>query len=752
MARFDGLAVVHAVTELAHLLDRQTSLGAFLHDVVLTVAEHMGAEVCSVYLYDVEQDVLVLRATHGLNPELIGKVRLRSGEGLTGAAFETNQPVLVHDVGNSSDNKVIPDLGEERFSAFLGIPIKRGDLGIGVITLQQQDRAILTDAMTRALRAIASYLAATLENAAALYEARETQADDESPRRTEQFRGLLNGISASRGIAIGKAQFLSRAHVYRDATPLRDLDAAIGASTDQLMNLQKQVDETLSDVATLIFSSHLLMLRDNSFVGEMRRRHTAGMNATEAVKSVVNEFSDRFAAIPDPRFQEKVLDVRDLGLRILRNLHNLPEERRGDYSGNVLIAHELFPSELVKLYLQSAAGLVFAGGTASGHIAILAASLDLPVVATADPRLFKIAADGVVVVDAEDGKVLVEPADGVLDAYRERVVRAKTSNERVAPVPEQPCLADGTTYRLLANVNLVKDARAAHSFGLAGIGLYRSEFPFLIRNGFPSEEEQFTVYRRIVEAIPHKPVAFRTLDLGGDKLLSSQIGREDNPFLGFRGIRFLLAHRGLFREQLRAMLRAGHERAISIIFPMIAGVEEFRAARAEVEACVRELHEERFEHNRSPRLGVMVELPAAIEIAAELAAEADFLSIGTNDLIMYILAADRNNHRVAPLYRSIHPAILRAIRRVAHAAHEARCELSVCGDSALDPILAMYYLGLGITTLSVNPMRAAKLATTLSQVDAEQIRDLSAKLSACTTPEEITELVAPLRERLLPEP
>ena len=184
MARFDGLAVVHAVTELTHLLDRRTSLSAFLHDVVRTVAAPMGAEVCSVYLYDVEQDVLVMRATHGLNPELIDKVRLRSGEGLTGAAFRTNQPILVRDVGDSSDNKVIPDLGEERFPAFLGIPIKRGDLGFGVITLQQRDPAILTGAMTRALRAIASYLAATLENAAALYEARETRTTDGSARRT----------------------------------------------------------------------------------------------------------------------------------------------------------------------------------------------------------------------------------------------------------------------------------------------------------------------------------------------------------------------------------------------------------------------------------------------------------------------------------------------------------------------------------------------------------------------------------------
>ena len=752
MARFDGLAVVHAVTELTHLLDRRTSLSAFLHDVVRTVAEHMGAEVCSVYLYDVEQDVLVMRATHGLNPELIDKVRLRSGEGLTGAAFRTNQPILVRDVGDSSDNKVIPDLGEERFPAFLGIPIKRGDLGIGVITLQQRDPAILTGAMTRALRAIASYLAATLENAAALYEARETRTNDGSARRTEQFRGLLNGISASRGIAIGKAQFLSRPHVYRDATPSRDLDAAIGASTDQLVHLQKQVDETLSDVAALIFSSHLLMLRDDSFVGEMRRRHSDGTSATEAVKGVVDEFSARFAAIPDPRFQEKVLDVRDLGLRIVRNLYDLSEERRGDYSGNVLIARELFPSELVKLYLQNTAGLVFAGGTAAGHIAILAASLDLPVVSTADPRLFEIAADAVVVVDAEDGKVLVDPASEVMDVYRERVVRAKTSSERVGPIPAQPCLADGTEYRLLANVNLVKDARAAESFGLAGIGLYRSEFPFLIRNGFPDEEEQCAVYRRIVAAVPGKPVAFRTLDLGGDKLLSSQVGREDNPFLGFRGIRFVLAHRELFREQLRAMLRAGHGRAIGIIFPMIAGVEELRAARAEVEACVRELHEERSEHNRSPRLGVMVELPAAIEMAAELAAEADFLSIGTNDLTMYILAADRNNHRVAPLYRSIHPATLRAVKRVTQAAHAAQCEVSVCGDSASDPILAMYYLGLGITTLSVNPTRAAELVTALGQVGTEQIRDLCRKLEACTSAEEIAELAVPLRNRLLPEP
>ncbi|MCG8479985.1 MAG: phosphoenolpyruvate--protein phosphotransferase [Spirochaetales bacterium] len=748
MGRFDGLALIGAVTDLTELLGRRSTIDEFLTDLVSVVAEHMAADVCSVYLYDVEQDLLVLRATVGLNPGLVGSVRLASGEGLTGYALLNNSPVFETDAGNARLNKPIPDLGEEEYPVFLGVPIKRNNLGIGVLTLQYRARTEIEEQAKRALRSIASHLAATLENAAALYELQEAPRSHSSPRTGPLTTGLLNGTSASRGIAIGHLEYLDE-RVDSVALPaIHSLEEAIEASARQLQELQRRVDRTLSDVAAMIFSSHLLMLREESFVGQMIDLRDDGVDPGAAVQQVVDDFSRRFAAIPDPRFQEKIQDVQDLGHRILRNLRD-HVEREGDYRGQVVAAREVFPSELVKLYLQSVEGLVFAGGGATSHVAILAQSLDLPVVATADPRLFSIPAGTRLVVDAEDGKVVIEPAGEILKVFRERISerRRRLSARNATPIPPDLSSADGRSIRLLANVNLVKDARASYALGAHGVGLYRSEFPFLIRNGFPTEEEQLTVYERVVQEMHGKPVTFRTLDLGGDKLLSTQVGREDNPFLGFRGIRFLLEHKDLFREQLRAMLRAGSEIDLGIQFPMISSLEEFLAARDEVHASIRELRSEEVRHNGNPHLGVMVELPAAVEIARDLAAEVDFLSIGTNDLIMYTLAADRANYRVAHIYRSVHPAVLRMIKRLADAVAPFERPLSVCGASAADPAMVTFYLGVGITTLSVDPGELHRVAGIVSNTDRGEAHKTAAAMLRARRQDELAEVIRELRSR-----
>ncbi len=725
VARFDGMSLIQAVADLAELLGRRTTMNRFLYDLVNVVAAHLKADVCSVYLYDVEQNLLVLRATKGLNPELVGKVRLEPGEGLTGHAFLHNQPVQETDLEHNKLNKPIRDLGEEKFLTFLGVPIKRGDAGIGVLTLQHRTISSLDDQALRALRTLASHLAMTLENAAALYEAQETPqtgSTSAAPQTTPQFTtGMLNGVSASRGIAEGILEYLEDS-IHRDtALPTRTLDEAIELSYTQLQELEVQVDQNLADVAMMIFSAHLLMLQDSSFAGRMRTLHQEGLEAAQAVQQVVEDFSRRFQAIPDPRFQEKAQDVQDLGHRILHNLYGRGQEE-GDYTGRVVVARDLFPSELVKLHLQNVEGLVFSGGAATSHVALLAQSLGVPLVATADPMLFCIPRDTLIVVDAEDGKVIVGPGSEIRNAYRQRM--QDSTDQQIAAegyrLPETVTTRDHERVIVSANVNLVKDARRAAELGAAGVGLYRSEFPFLIRNGFPTEEEQLTVYRRVIEAIPGRPVSFRTLDLGGDKLLGSQVGREENPFLGLRGARFLLEHRDILREQLRALLRAGAGGEIGILFPMISTVDEFLLLREEVHETIAELRRETVLHNGSPKLGIMVELPGVIEMAAEFAEHADFMSVGTNDLTMYILAADRANHRVATLYRTPNPAVLRAILRLVNAVKPTNVPISICGASAADPVMALFYIGIGIRHLSVDPGELSRLGQMIETIDASE--------------------------------
>lgn len=747
MPNLEGIGLVRAVTDLSELLNRGSSIDDFLANLVETVGKHMKASVCSIYLYDVELDELVLRGTTGLNRTLVGHVRLKSGEGLTGYAFQQNTAVIEEDVTRSQKNKAIPDLGEERYPAFVGVPIKRNALGIGVLTLQYYEVSAINRSVSRALGAIASHLATTLESAAALYELHETNGTAVMGSGAVVDTGLIQGTSASRGIAIGTLEYLTYRGDSFAEVEKRSLKDAITRSREQLQDLQRQVDKTLSDVAAMIFSSHLLMLSDDSFVGEMERRNVEEeIPAVDAVRGVVDLFCKRFNAIPDPRFQEKAQDVQDLGNRIIHNIVNLTDEE-GDYHGHIVAANDIFPSELVKLYLQNAAGVVFSGGGATGHVSILAQSLDLPVVATADPRLFSIPSGTEIVVDAEDGKIIVAPPNDVKRVYSRRVHSRETVATLSEPLPETVRTKDGTPIHIVANVNLVRDAKIAARLGATGIGLYRSEIPFLIRNGFPTEEEQYAIYQRVIDAMPGGQVRFRTLDLGGDKLLSNQVGREDNPFLGYRGIRFLLGHREIFRDQLRAMLRAGAESEIGIQFPMIGSMEEFLAAREEVTACINELQRSGIPCNTAPEVGAMIELPSAVEIAGELARSADFLSIGTNDLAMYMLAADRNNHRVADIYRRIHPAVLRVLKRVLDAAEGPGTPVSVCGADVADPAMALFYIGIGIRILSVDTAHLRDVAEVVQEISIDEARTTAAAMLAMSSRVSLQRLADEIRNR-----
>jgi len=732
MADLDSVALINAVADLSEILGRRDTIDTFLYDLVQLLAEHTRTEVCSVYLYDDEAKLLVLRATSGLNSDFVGQIQLKPGEGLTGYTFLQEQPVFERQVTRSDYNLAVPGFGDEAFPAFVGIPIKRHSAGIGVLVLQDRNPDKFDEYMIRTLRAIGSHLAAILENAAVLYEIHpDFERTAEDTEQSAVSSGMLTGSSASGGFGIGRLEYLDTETSTQDRTGTCSLEEAIEKSYAQLQELGSRFDQSLSDVAALIFSSHLLMLRDDSFSGEMLQRTTNGVEATAAVQAVVDDFVSLFSALDDERFQEKVQDVRDLGRRIIRNLIGRSDDDI-DYRGRVVVAKEIFPSELVKLFLQRAEGVVFPDGGATAHISILAQSLQFPAIAVSDPQLFAIPGGTLVVLDGEDGRIAINPNEDILKSYRRRAVdqRRNDSAPAIPDVVSTPC---GTRITLYANVNLVKDALAAERAGAHGIGLYRSEIPFLIRNDFPTEEEQLAVYSRVVQALPDKPIHFRTLDLGGDKLLSSQVGDEANPFLGFRGIRFLLAHPEIFQEQLRAMLRAGYGREIGIQFPMIASMDEVLAAKHQIRLSLDSLKKDRIAHNRNPRIGVMIELPAAVEIIAELQEEVDFLSVGTNDLIMYLLAADRANNRVAGIYDPLHPAVLRSLQRVVRSVDRSRKELTVCGSSAEDPVVAVFLLGLGMTTFSVSPHRIHPLHDLVRRITVSRAREYAEELLAAPT-------------------
>jgi phosphotransferase system enzyme I (PtsP) len=731
--RKNNVDLICNIAELAGLFKRSSSLDDFLQTVVSIVAYHMRSAVCSVYLYDEESGELVLTATQGLSPDSIGKVRLKIGEGLTGLALKELRPIR-EGVGVRNPNfKLIPGIREEQYKAFLAVPIVRGLERVGVLVLQDPVENYFDENDTKALQAIAAQLAATIENAKlliTLHQMEEKQAAGERPPAPPSIAGLkfIRGIPASAGIAIGKATIfgaeldrleLAQTESERGWT-IADFHRSLAKTEYQLETLQLQMEERHADVASMIFSAHLLIVKDEKFSGAMLALMNNGTPVVEAITTVVNQYIHRFSSSPNPRLREKVQDVKDIGRRLVKNLQP-GEETTGDYRGRIIIAGELMPSDILKIFAQKAEGLVLVSGGVTSHVAILARSLQLPMIIAEDRSLFSLRPDALIALDGEQGNLYANPTPDVL-----RTFQALADNRRAIELEEQSVgdrteTKDGVRVRVLCNINMLSEISAALRLKAEGVGLYRSEFPFIVRNDFPSEEEQFRVYRKLIEGMAGRPVIFRTLDIGGDKMLSYfPRVNESNPFLGLRAIRFSLRHRDIFSRQLRAMLRAGHDTDLQIMFPLVSSVEDLLDARAIVNACIDELSAEGIPHNGRPKLGAMIELPSAVEIADELAQEADFLSIGGNDLVQYMLAVDRTNENISDLYVAYHPAVLRALHRVSHAAQKHGKSVSFCGEMAADPKMIPFLIGIGIRTLSVEARQIPRVHQTIRGLSAAE--------------------------------
>ena len=563
----DNIQLVCSIGEISNLFKEKGDIHGFLQRVVQTIAVHMNADVCSIYLLNDSTGSLVLEATEGLNRELIGKLSLAKGEGLVGLSMRELRPILEDNASRSPYYKYVPESGEELFESFLAVPILLGLTKIGVITLQHSRPGYFDKKDTLALKAIASQLAATLENVRLLITIRETKS---TPAKKERkIPDLIKGASIVEGIAFGKA-FVFEEAGRSTGLPLdcidcygetvEDFRSARYLSEKQLEDLQSQMEEDYSDVASLIFSAHILMLKDESFSGAMEDLIRQGKTPFEAITLVCNKYIDFFAGSDNPRLREKTQDIKDLGHRLLKNL-SVNKQEEGDYTGQMIITEELLPSELIKLAAQHVEGLVFVGGNASAHVSILARSLGVPTIVTGDRQVFKIKDNTPLILDAGQGNLLINPSEETLEEYRGLKKSVRQIEELSLDVKTETVTKDGISIQLLASINLLSDLKTALTLKAEGIGLYRSEFPFLIRNDFPTEEEQYVVYKKLFDSMGDKIVTLRALDIGGDKILSYlPDNQESNPFLGLRAIRFLLQNKKIFVGQLKAMLRAGEGR------------------------------------------------------------------------------------------------------------------------------------------------------------------------------------------------
>ena len=742
-ARRDNIELVWSITELSGLFGKRTSIDGFLQDVVDRIAEHMDADVCSIYLLDEASGSLVLRATRGLDAESVGKVHLQIGEGITGTCVKELRPIREARATSNPAFKRIPSIREEAYQSFLAVPIRRGLNRIGALVVQHTRPDQFTRQDTRALQTIAAQLASTMEDVEILMELHAAQET-----RHEHVAGHSESIrcqTASEGIAVGRIVHFRPLDLPSQpaAGDSGDEEAAFLQALErtdrQLEAIHREIDDRIAELANLIFASHLLMLRDEEFSGQMLTLIRDGTSAYEAVRRIVGQYVDLVSASSNARTREKIHDIRDLGHRLLRNLSGNPDEY-GDLRERVVIAHEVYPSDLVRLAAQHAEGLILTGSGSTAHLTILARSLEIPAVLLRALRDGDLPEDELVVVDAYEGVIHRNPSQTLLEQFRTAQETRRGRQERIDPSVARS--SDGVEIELLANVNVLHDVEIASRAGAMGIGLYRSEFPFLVRNDFPSEAEQYRIYRRILERRPRGPVVLRTLDVGGDKLFGDPQSVEPNPFLGLRGIRFSLAHPELFDDQLRAMLRAGYEHDLRILFPMIASVDEYREAREHVRAVLEDLAEEGLPHHATPQLGVMIELPSAVECVDDLAAEADFLSIGSNDLVMYLLGVDRSNEQVERIYDPYHPAVLRSLARTVTAAISRGKHISICGEVGAAPPMIRFLLGCGLRCISADPARLGRVRNAITSLSVKDANAFAKKLLSLPTIADVQKTIA----------
>lgn len=726
----DHAKLICDIGELSGLFTDTKTLEAFLQKIVEMISEHMQSEVCSIYLYYEDTDQLVLRATKGLNPHSVGNVMMKLGEGLTGLALKEGRTICERNASSKSNFKYFPDIGEEKFESFLAVPIVRGQTKIGVIVIQNSQKNYFKENDIKAFKAVTSQLANTIETAKLLMTLNERRGEEQKeiiPSKLELK--FIKGRVGSSGFAFAKSvvvdqgpnRILSLQEEF-DSFSLEDFYRAVSLAQKQLEDFQKQIEERLSDVASLIFTAQILMLKDQTFIEAIVELINQGTNPPLAIITVVKNYVEMFSKISNPYLREKNQDVRDIGNRLLKNLTGVGEKTIG-YEGRIVIAEELFPSDALKLSTQKVAGIILLSGGVSSHLSILLRSLNMPLVIADPPELLNLPEGTNILLDAEQGNIYINPAKSIVETFMEKERVRRTIDQLKNSVTPRTHTQDGASIKLLANINLLGDVHLARAFKAEGIGLYRTEFPFIVRSDFPSEEEQYIVYKKLVDSMPDSEITFRTLDIGGDKVLSYYHHvKEENPFLGMRSIRFSLKHKDVFAQQIRAILRAGYRADLKIMFPMISSLDEFLEAKEMVLESMASLKKEKMACHEHPAIGIMLELPSVLEIIEDLAREADFFSIGTNDFIQYMLAVDRTNEKVAEFYLPHHPSILRAFKRILEAASLFKKEVSICGDMAHDEKYIPYFLGIGVRRISIDPRYLPKIQKAISRIELHKAR------------------------------
>lgn len=695
--------MLNVLRQIVQEVNDAQDLREVLRIIVERVSSALDVQACAVYLADRKNYQYFLAASTGYKQGIDGLITLKFSEGLVGYVGERGEPINISNPLHHSRYHHCPEMGDESFQSFLGVPIIHQRKLVGVLVAQRYSDRRFDEGEVAFLVTISAQLAGFIANVQTAGMFSELAAD--------QINTLLHGIPAAPGVAIGTAVPVLTTDL--DAVPdrkieevtqeIENLKQAFILTRLDIQRLKERLAKTLLPEEQNLFDAYLSILNSQSIQEDIINLIRANHWAPWALRKIIKRQVHRFEAMEDPYLRERAADLLDLGRRVLANLQSERTHIVDFPADTILIGDEVSAALLAEVPAGYLLGIISAKGSANAHVAILARAMGIPaVMGVAGLPAHKLEGKKII-IDGYNGDIFTSPSPSLIASFARLAQEEKELYAGLEELRHLPAKTpDEIHISLYANAGFVADIRPALQAGAEGIGLYRTEVPFMTRDRFPSEEEQYLIYRQLLEGFAPKPVTIRTLDVGGDKFLPYFSVQEDNPFLGWRGIRITLDHPEIFLVQLRALLRASSGlKNLRVLFPMVSNITEVEEALRLLRQAHREVVEEGAD-TRFPQTGIMIEVPAAIYQTAELAKRVDFVSVGSNDLTQYLLAVDRSNMHVANIYDSLHPAVIHALKQIIEAAHGQNKPVSICGEMAGEPAAVIVLLGLGFDMLSMN--------------------------------------------------
>jgi phosphotransferase system enzyme I (PtsP) len=723
-----------------------------LQKIVSILAKSLNVDVCSVYEYDEANDRLVLTATCGLDQNAIMNVSMKPGEGLTGISFKERKILNLANPQSHPGFRLFENIGEEQYRSFLSVPLTISGKCLGILTIQRKEEKKFDQPVADMVRSISTQLANLFLNSILLKGIQKTSIIKKQQDRTGQL--MLPGVATTAGVTLGNAFLFSKEDLIKKfSTPafhgnldeeLLLFENALKLAKEKTLELENKALTLISEADASIFNVHLMFLEDQAVLGEVKtaiKKH--GFSVEYAIASVYNEYEKKFLQINDQTFRDRSFDLKDVMIRIIESVTiikdavSVEEAFNSDSSKLILVAKELLPSDLIRMPVDNFVGIICEKGGATAHVSILAKALNIPAILGVKGVTQHTINNDEILMDGHSGKVYIRPGEQVKKHFQDQIT-PDTEEENIIMDMKPTVTLDGVNVRLRANISLICEASNLEQYGAHGIGLYRTEFMYMVRDHLPAEEDQYNVFRQVLNKTSEE-VTIRVLDVGGDKPLPYvDLPQEDNPALGYRGIRLLLKRTNLFKTHLRAILRAGAKGKLKLLLPMVSTLQEILKVKEILAEVEQELHENNIPHSENYKIGIMIEIPSILFMLDSLIPHLDFMSIGTNDLLQYCFAVDRANEQVGGNADALDPAFIRIIKHIGDffAAHPDK-ELTLCGEMANIIQAVPLLVGAGIKELSMPPKFIPGIAKVVRQINAAECRVLLKKASSMKTSEEV---------------